>query len=197
MSTTAWTGFHLIWALVAFRNVSALMYSVGMFVSMCFSIHIILVITNWRQQAQKAVDEADAHMSLTTLSWGLFTWDVHIDMIFFLVALISLIIREDKLLATHKISVICEALFPPGGGSLWAAGSPTVRPLGVQTHLPNLSTCSVRQVLAQNCPLHKDSQRVTSPISEEKLRAGICFGEYPLINNHLCTPQCETRCSCS
>lgn len=62
MSTTAWTGFHLIWALVAFRNVSALMYPVGMFVSMCLSIHAILIITNWRQQTQKAIDEADAHV---------------------------------------------------------------------------------------------------------------------------------------
>lgn len=107
--TSAWTGFHLIWVLVAFRNMSALMYSIGMFVSMCLSIHIIWIVTNWRQQTQKAVDEADAHVSLTTLSGGVATWDICIDVIFFLIA-----VREDKLMATHKISVICDALFPPG-----------------------------------------------------------------------------------
>lgn len=96
--TSAWTGFHLIWVLVAFRNMSALMYSVGMFVSMCLSIHIIWIVTNWRQQTQKAVDEADAHVSLTTLSGGVATWDICIDVIFFLTA-----VREDKLMATHKI----------------------------------------------------------------------------------------------
>lgn len=81
------------------------------------------------------------------------------------------------------------------GGSLWTAGSPTVGPLGVPTHLSNLSTRSVRQVLAQSCPLHKDSQGVTSPISEEKLGLGFALGKYPLINIYLCTPQCETHCN--